>query len=49
MENLRILVRIETRRILVSEGVREKTRTRYYINDEDFPLAKYYGALDKGL
>lgn len=47
-KNLKTLVRVDTRRVLVSEGGREETQTRYYISDEDFPSAKYYGALARG-
>ncbi len=42
-KNLRTLVCVETERVHVSEGGRTEVQTRYYISDEDFPLAQYYG------
>ena len=32
----------------VSEDGKEEGQTRYYISDEDFPSAAYYGALARG-
>lgn len=46
--NLRTLVCVRTERVHVSEGGRVETQTRYYISDEDFPLAQYYGELARG-
>lgn len=48
-KNLKTLVRVETQRVLVSEGGRMETQTRYYISDEDFPSASYYGDLARGI
>lgn len=45
---LRTLVRIETNTVHVSENGKEESQTRYYISDEDFPSAAYYGALARG-
>lgn len=47
-KNLRTLVKIDTRRIHVSENGREETQTRYYISDEDFQYSRYYGELARG-
>ena len=47
-KNLRTLVCVETERVHVSEGGRTEVQTRYYISDEDFPLAQYYGELARG-
>lgn len=47
-KNLRTLVCVNTERIHVSEGGRVETQTRYYISDEDFPSAQYYGELARG-
>lgn len=47
-KNLKTLVRVDSHRVLVSENCREETQTRYYISDEDFPSAKYYGDLARG-
>lgn len=44
-KNLTTLVRIDTRTVHVSENCREESQTRYYISDEDFPHAKYFGGL----
>ncbi|MDE6547576.1 MAG: ISAs1 family transposase [Muribaculaceae bacterium] len=45
---IRTLVRIETATVHVSEDGKEEKQTRYYISDEDFPSAAYYGALARG-
>lgn len=45
---IRTLVRIETSTVHVSEDGKEEGQTRYYISDEDFPSAAYYGALARG-
>lgn len=45
---LKTLVRVSTKTIHVSEDGREETQTRYYISDEDFPLAGYYAGLARG-
>ena len=47
-KNLRTLVCVETERVHVSEGGRTEVQARYYISDEDFPLAQYYGELARG-
>lgn len=47
-KNLRTLVCVRTERVHVSEGGRTETQTRYYISDEDFPSAQYYGELARG-
>lgn len=47
-KQLKTLVRIDTHTVHVSEGGREESQTRYFISDEDFPSAKYYGALARG-
>lgn len=46
--NLKTLVAVQTHTTHVSEGGREETQTRYYISDEDFPSAAYYGSLARG-
>lgn len=46
--NLTTLVCITSETTHVSAGGRVETQTRYYISDEDFPLAKYYGDLARG-
>ena len=45
---IRTLVRIETSTVHVSGDGKEEGQTRYYISDEDFPSAAYYGALARG-
>ena len=45
---LRTVVKVDTNTCHVSEGGRQETQTRYYISDEDFPSAKYYGSLARG-
>lgn len=45
---IRTLVRIETNTVHVSENGQEECQTRYYISDDDFPAAAYYGALARG-
>ena len=47
-KNLRTLVKVDTHTYHVSEDGREETQTRYYISDEDFPHARYYGGLARG-
>lgn len=47
-KNLKTVVKVETHTVHVSDGGREETQTRYYISDEDFPSAKYYGSLARG-
>lgn len=46
--NLKTLVMVHTHTVHVSEGGREENQTRYYISDEDFPSAAYYGGLARG-
>ncbi|MCM1067215.1 MAG: ISAs1 family transposase [Muribaculaceae bacterium] len=43
--NLKTLVKVDTHTFHVSENGREESQTRYYISDEAFPHARYYGAL----
>lgn len=47
-KNLTTLVKVDTHTVHVSEGGREEMQTRYYISDEDFPSAQYYGGLARG-
>lgn len=47
-KNLRTLVKVETNTVHVSEDGREQKQLRYYISDEDFPKAAYYGSLARG-
>lgn len=47
-KNLKTIVRVETRTVHVSDKGKETVQTRYYISDEDFPSASYYGALARG-
>lgn len=47
-KNLKTLVKVDTHTFHVSENGREETQTRYYISDEDFPHARYYGGLARG-
>lgn len=47
-KNLKTLVKVETIRHLVSESGREERQARYYISDEDYPSARYYGDLARG-
>lgn len=44
-KNLTTLVRVDTHTIHVSENGREESQTRYYISDEDFPYARYFGEI----
>ncbi|WP_279150967.1 MULTISPECIES: ISAs1 family transposase [Muribaculaceae] len=46
--NLKTIVKVESHTVHVSDGGRETTQTRYYISDEDFPSAAYYGGLARG-
>lgn len=46
--NLKTIVKVETHTVHVSDGGRETAQTRYYISDEDFPSAAYYGGLARG-
>lgn len=45
---IRILVRIETNTVHVSDNGKEECQKRYYISDDDFPAAEYHGALPRG-
>ncbi len=45
---IRTLVRTETSTVHVSEDGKEERQTGYYISDEEFPSAAYYGALAGG-
>ncbi len=47
-KNLKTIVKVETHTVHVSDNGRETTQIRYYISDEDFPSAAYYGALARG-
>lgn len=47
-KDLRTLVKVETHTVHVSENGREENHIRYYISDEDFPNAAYYGSLARG-
>lgn len=47
-KNLRTLVCVHTETIHVSDNGRSDSQTRYYISDEDFPSAAYYGELARG-
>lgn len=47
-KNITTLVKVDTLTVHVSEGGREEKQTRYYISDEDFPSAEYYGSLARG-
>ena len=47
-KNLKMLVRIDTNTVHVSDGGREESQTAYFISDEDFASARYYGALCRG-
>lgn len=44
-KNLKTVVKVETHTVHVSDNGRETTQVRYYISDEDFPSAAYYGGL----
>ena len=44
-KNLKTIVKVETHTVHVSDNGRETAQTRYYISDEDFPSAAYYGGL----
>lgn len=46
--NLKTIVKVEAHTVHVSDSGRETTQTRYYISDEDFPSAAYYGGLARG-
>ena len=46
--NIKTIVKVETHTIHVSENGKETMQTRYYISDEDFPSAAYYGGLARG-
>lgn len=46
--SLKTLVKVDTHTVHVSENGREENQTRYYISDEDFTHARYYGALARG-
>lgn len=46
--NIKTIVMVESHTVHVSDDGRETTQTRYYISDEDFPSAVYYGGLARG-
>ena len=46
--DLKTIVMVEEHTVHVSESGRETTQTRYYISDEEFPSAAYYGGLARG-
>lgn len=47
-KNLKTIVKVETHAVHVSENGKETSQTRYYISDEDFLSAAYYGGLARG-
>lgn len=44
-KNLKTIVKVEIHTVHVSDNGKETTQTRYYISDENFPSAAYYGGL----
>lgn len=47
-KNLKTIAKVESHTVHVSEDGKETSQTRYYISDEDFPSAAYYGGLARG-